>query len=166
MPAPNVSSLFLTPCTSTEIINVVNSLSNSNSTGFDGYKTKILKNIITQIAVPLSDIFNISFQNGIFPEKLKYAKVTPIHKADDKHVINNYRPISILPVFSKILEKLMYARLKTFLDKHKIINDNQYGFRENHSTYMALINMVDQISNQMDKKKILHWSFVGPIKGV
>ena len=153
MPAPNCNSIFLLPCTPTEIIDIANKLANSNSTGLDGFKAKIVKNIISLVATPLSDIFNISFQNGIFPEILKNAKVTPIHKTDDKHLINNYRPISVLPFFSKILEKLMYTRVMQFVDKHKILSDNQYGFREKHSTYMALINMIDQISSEMDNKK-------------
>lgn len=153
MPPRNCNSLFLMPCTGAEIIDIVNKLNNSKSTGLDGYKTNVIKYIIDQLATPLANIFNISLQTGIFPEKLKQAKVTPIHKADDKRLINNYRPISVLPLFSKVLEKLMYSRLITFIEKHKILTDNQYGFREKHSTYMALINMVDQISDEMDKKK-------------
>jgi len=152
MPPHNPSTIFLMPSTSAEIIDIVNNLSNSNSTGLDGFNTKILKNIINHIAEPLSCIFNSSLQYGIFPEKLKCAKITPIHKANEKHLINNYRPISILPLFSKILEKLMYTRLAAFVDKHQILSKNQYGFREKHSTYMALLNMVDQISDQMDQK--------------
>ena len=131
----------------------MNGLSNSNSTGLDGYHTKIVKSVISAIASPLADIFNISFKYGVFPDLLKNAKITPIFKADDKSMINNYRPISVLPVFSKILEKLMYQRLISFLDQHKVLNDNQYGFRENHSTDMALINMIDQISSEMDNKQ-------------
>jgi hypothetical protein len=153
MPAPNCNSIFLMPSTPNEIIDTVNELANSNSTGLDGFKVKIIKKIISQVAIPLSNIFNISFQNGIFPEILKNAKVTPIHKADDKCLINNYRPISVLPLFSKILEKLMYKRVMLFVDKHKILSDNQYGFREKHSTYMALINMIDKVSSEMDNEK-------------
>ena len=85
---------------------------------------------------------------------MKHAKVTPIYKTDDKLLVNNYRPISILPVFSKILEKLMHKRLMSFfIDKYNLICDNQYGFREKHSTYMAVLNILEQISAEMDKKK-------------
>jgi len=153
MPIPLRNSLFLTPCTSYEVIDTVNGLANSKSTGLDGYNTKVIKSVISDIASTLADIFNISFRDGIFPDSLKNAKITPVFKADDKTIINNYRPISVLPVFSKTLEKLMHRRVISFLDRHKVLNDNQYGFRENHSTDMALINMIDQISNEMDNKQ-------------
>ena len=78
----------------------------------------------------------------------------PIYKADDKFLVNNYRPVSILPVFSKIFEKLMHKRLISFfMDKYNLIHNNQYGIRENNFTYMALITILDQISQEMDIKK-------------
>ena len=67
-------------------------------------------------------------------------------------LISNYRPISILPVFSKILEKIMYSRLQKFIDQQKILCANQYGFREKHSTYLALLNIIDYITEQLDSK--------------
>jgi hypothetical protein len=89
---------------------------------------------------------------GIFPHKLKLAKVTPVFKSDDKLMVTNYRPISVLLVFSKILEKLMYSRLENCINKNKILCENQFGFREKHSTYMALLNIIDQITQQLDSK--------------
>ena len=98
-----------------------------------------------------SDIYNLSLKTGIFTDKLKTAKVSPVFKSDNKNLVNNYRHISILPVFSKILEKFMYNRILTYLDKINILTDKQYGFREKYSTYMAIIHLVDQISNVLDK---------------
>ena len=88
------------------------------------------------------------------PDKLKLAKVIPIYKSDNKLSVNNYRPISLLPVCSKILEKLMHKRLMSFLvNKHNLfLSENQFGFRDNHSTHMALINVIDQISKAMNEK--------------
>ena len=94
----------------------------------------------------------MSLKTGIFPDKLKTAKVPPVFKSDNKKLVNNYRPISILPVFSKFFEKLMYNRLLSYLDKINILTDKQYRFREKYSTYMAIINLVDQISDELDKK--------------
>ena len=152
MPSSNPHSLFLEPCSPTEIINITNSLRNCKGTGLDGYAVKVIKHVINDIAYPLSEIFNQSFQTGIFPDELKHARITPVFKSDDKQSVNNYRPVSVLPVFSKILEKLMYNRLISFINKHGILCDNQYGFREEHSTYMALLTIVDQISQEMDNK--------------
>ena len=104
------------------------------------------------VSHPLAQIFNKSLESGVFPDALKVAKVVPIHKSDDKMFINNYRPISILPIFSKIQEKIVYSRLESFIDKHNILCENQYGFREKHSTYMAVLNIIDNITEQLDAK--------------
>ena len=102
----------------------------------------------------MADIFNKSIVSGVFPDSLKYAKITPVFKTEDKCMVNNYRPISVLPVFSKVFEKLMHKRLVSFLvDKCNVIKTNPYGFRENRSTYMALVTMLDQISQEIDSKK-------------
>ena len=90
----------------------------------------------------------------MFSDKLKHAKITPVHKGDDKRLINNYRPIAILPVFSKVLEKLMHFRLMSFfIDMCNLICENQYEFRAEHTAYMALFNIMDEISVEMDNKK-------------
>jgi hypothetical protein len=87
-------------------------------------------------------------ESGRVPYQLKVAKVLPIFKADD----NNYRPISILPIFSKILKRVVYVRLIKYLTKHNILSDNQFGFRKNHSTFMAVLDLIDNLSNSIDKK--------------
>ena len=90
---------------------------------------------------PLCRIFNLSLSKGVFPDKLKVAKVTPIFKSGDPAELINYRPILVLSCLSKILEKLVYNRTVTFLDKHNLISDNQYGFRPNYSTSIALVDL-------------------------
>ena len=94
----------------------------------------------------------MSFMKGIVPTQLKIAKVIPIFKCGNPELFQNYRPISILPYFSKVLERLMYNRLCNFLTVNKIISNHQYGFRENYYTYMALVNLLDKISNNIDEK--------------
>ena len=84
------------------------------------------------ISGPLSNIFNISVREGVFPSNLKQAKVIPVYKSDDETEPGNYRPISLLSIFNRIFEKLMYRQLKNFLDKHDILFKSQYGFREKH----------------------------------
>ena len=81
-------------------------------------------------------------------------KLPPVHKGDDKRLINNYRPIFILPVFSKVLEKLIHFRLTPFfIDMCNLICDNQYGFRAKHTAYIALLNIMDEISVEIDNRK-------------
>jgi hypothetical protein len=152
LPAPNKNSIFLNPCTTYEITDIVSNLKNSKGIGLDGFSTTVVKKVITQISEPLTKIFNKSLETGVFPQKLKLAKVIPVYKTEDKLLVNNYRPISVLPVFSKILEKIMYSRLEIFINKHNILCNNQFGFRENHSTYMALLDIIDTITQQLDNK--------------
>ena len=84
--------------------------------------------------------------------KLKKAKVVPVYKNDDETEPGNYRPISLLSIFNRIFEKLMYHRLKSYLGKNDILFKSQYGFRENHSTQHAIIDIVNVIQNNMDQK--------------
>jgi hypothetical protein len=154
LPSANPSSIFLVPCTTDEIIMIINNLQNSSGVGVDCFLTRVIKSVSIEIADPLMHVFNQSFLNGVFPDKLKLAKVIPVFKSEDKLLGNNYRPISLLPVFSKVLEKLMHKRLMTFLvDKFNLLSENQFGFREHHSTHMALLNIIDQISRAMDEKE-------------
>ena len=121
-------------------------MKNSRSEGVDGINISIVKACIDLIALSLSTIFNKSISTGIVPNLLQIAKVILVFKADDRCQFINYRPISILPCFSKILEKLLYNRFLNFINKNNILFDHQYGFRKNHSTSMAIIDLVDNIS--------------------
>ena len=94
----------------------------------------IIKHVSSHIVKPLTHICNISFINCTFPDQMKVAKVIPIFKGNDKQVFTNYRPISLLPQFSKILEKVFNVRLDNFNDRHSILSNSQYGFRPNMST--------------------------------
>ena len=112
-----------------EIENIIRSLKANESHGYDGITTKILKISAPFISYPLSYIFNKSMISGIFPTRLKYATIKPIFKNGDKKNVANYRPISILPSFSKILEKIMYIRLMNHLGTNNILAAEQFGFK-------------------------------------
>ena len=109
--------------------------------------------VINHIVTPLSHICNQSFIEGVFPDEMKIARVIPLYKSGEKNKYNNYRPVSLLPQFSKILEKLFDNRLDSFIEKDNILSDNQYGFRKNRATSMALVELIDKISNSVDSKK-------------
>ena len=102
---------------------------------------------------PLANMVNLSFEQGVFPTELKIAVITPLHKAKDPMFFNNYRPISLLSVFSKIFERLMYNRILYFINRHKLFNKFQFGFRNNHSTFMALIILIENLVNALDNGK-------------
>ena len=125
----------------------------NKSAGFDNISPSVIKNIMPIIAQPLANIFNMSLSTGIFPDALKIARVVPIFKSDDKTLVNNYRPISVLPIFSKLLEKIVFKRLTSYMEAFNFLTDKQYGFREKHSTYMALVELLDRISEEIDDKK-------------
>ena len=101
--------------------------------------------------MPLTHIMNMSILHGVFPSELKIAKVIPLFKAGDKMVMSNYRPVSVLPLFSKILERLMYTRLLKFINENGLLYKFQFGFRESHSPNLAIIYLVDKISNALEE---------------
>ena len=106
----------------------------------------LLKKCFSSLCEPLKYLLNLSIEKGIFPDDLKIAKVTPIYKADDKSDLSNYRPISVLSCFSKILERMIYNRLYQYLTENKILYPKQFGFQAGHSTEHAIVQLVDQIS--------------------
>jgi len=95
-------------------------------------------------------LFNLSLSTGSFPDKLKLAKVIPIFKKGDTYLPSNYRPISLVSIFSKLLEKIMYKRLYSYLQGNNILYRYQFGFRKNHNTALALIDVVDSIYQYLD----------------
>lgn len=143
-------SFFLTPVTYNEIINTMNSLSNSHAIGSDGINPIIIKDNISCIASHLLYIFNMSFANGVFPKMLKNAIVTPVFKSGTNTDPSNYRPISILTIFSKLLEKLFYTRLIGFVNGKNILHSCQFGFRANHSTNLAIAHVVSSLISKIN----------------
>jgi len=93
-----------------------------------------------------------SVQTGKYPSKLKHAKLIPTYKGDDETDPSNYRPISLLSVFNRIFEKIMYNRLKSYIEDNELLYKAQYGFRETFSTQHAILDIVSTIQTNMDKK--------------
>ena len=151
-----VESIFIEPIIEMEVLSIIKRLKNG-AAGWDGIHARVLRTIKSIIVKPLTHVLNLSFISGIFPSELKVANVVPIFKSGDGQIFTNYRPVSVLPVFSKILERLMYNRLLSFLNKHKIIYDYQFGFREKYSTYLALIKLTEKklVKHLMKGKMLL-----------
>ena len=155
---PIDNSFFLNPVTCHEIIAITKTISNSRSVGNDGFNSLIIKNNIFYIVNQLQFIFNLSLTTGIFPRLLKDAIVTPIHKGGTTSDPGNYRPISILTLFSKLLEKIYYNRLLNFINKHNILHENQFGFRSGKSTSSAIAYVTASLINKLQNNK--HTAFV------
>ena len=115
------------------------------STGNDNISMMVLKFFSKEIATPLSTLFNKSFSEGTFPNGMKTSKVVPIYKAKDQQQFTNYRPISLLPSISKVLEKAVHKRLYSFLLRNNVLHNNQFGFRPKHSTEIAIAELVSDI---------------------
>ena len=145
----NCNSMVVLPVNQSEIIDIIKNLKHS-SPGWDAISANVVKVTYPCFIEPLAHIMNLSITQGIFPKELKLAKVIPLYKASDPMVFSNYRPVSVLPLFSKIPEHLMYTRLLSFINKHKLLYSYQFGFRRGHSPDLALICLVDRISNALE----------------
>ena len=142
-PGKRVSeSIFITSTYPQEVQRITTTLHNSQSTGPDGISSSFIKLASNQLSLPLTILFNFCVENGIFPDSLKISKVIPIYKSGPKENMSNYRPISLLPVLSKVFEKFIYSRIFSFIKKHNILSSTQYGFRPNISPELAVVDVV------------------------
>ena len=140
------NSIFLNPATENKIIKITNSFQSNKAADYDNISMSIIKHVASIISEPLTHIINLSISHGIVPDQMKIARIIPLYKADDESVLTNYRPISILPSSSKILEKNVYNRLTDHINKFNILYDNQCSFTKSHSTSLALIDLYGKIS--------------------
>ena len=146
--------------TEEELHRAFHTLKLNKSTGYDDISANVVKTCYDELLFPLKFIFNKSIKTGVFPDKLKIAKVTPIFKSGESTSLTNYRPISILPCFSKLLERIMYNRLYNYLISNSILYKNQFGFQSSNSTEYAIMELVDQISNSFDSNKFTLGVFI------
>ena len=147
-------NLVFTPTNEAEIREILLSLkSSSSSSGIDHIPSFLVKKLADILCQPLSLLVNKSLTEGRFPDKLKIAKVIPIFKSGDPSLLSNYRPVSVLPVFSKVFERVVYKRLLLHLNEFSILYTRQFGFRQKHSTSQAIIQLIDKITEAIDKKE-------------
>ena len=138
-----------------ELDKIIRSLKNKDCSGYDEISTRILKLSAPYILFQLTYICNKIMNTGIYSDRLKYAIVKPIFKRGDEWDISNYRPISLLTSFSKVVEKLIYVRLQDHITANSILSKDQYGFRTNHSTEQAIFTLLNNILGAMnDNQKV------------
>lgn len=158
-------SFFFKPLIPDELLSIISSLKNKSSiSSCDGLSCIFVKKIAPSVVEVLTHIFNLSMSSGIFPSVLKKAIIIPLFKKGDRKYLNNYRPISMLSIFSKILEKVVKKRLLDFLDENKFFSAHQFGFRENHGTEDALSMFLTEVYNNLNGGKQCFGLFVDVTK--
>ena len=160
LPSPSCSSMFLSPVTEDELLKIVQAMKNGHSEGPDGSSNYLIKKTIDCYVGVIAHIVNSSFKDGIFPTVFKSAKVIPLHKGSDPKLPSNYRPISILSAFSKIMERCIYNRLMNYLTRSNFFNKYQFGFRPGHSTEHSIMVLLQFLNDAMDRDVIPATIFV------
>lgn len=145
-------SMFMAPSTPYDILNIIMQLKNTNSVGYDGIATRILKAVAREICAHLSFIINLCISVGVFPDALKKSIVKPLYKKDSHELMINYRPIALIPVLSKVFEKYISREINTYLEKYNILSDEQKGFRRNKSINLAIYEFLQNIMQNVDKR--------------
>ena len=148
------NSFKLSPVDCNTVILTIKNLKDSNSYGSDGIPFRYIKDALPVIVYYLTIIINTSIVTTKYPDSWKVPHVIPLHKGGTSDDVTNYRPISLLPVFSKILEKIVASQLTAFLESNKLLVENQHGFRPKLSTETALLKITDKIYNNIDNKKL------------
>ena len=148
----NQNSIFLRPTTPLECEKIIENLKNVKS-GPNEFPVKLYKHYKSILSVPISILVNKSFSSGSFPVSLKSACVTPVFKSGDKYSVLNYRPISILPFLSKILEKCLVLRILNFANKYKLFSEKQFGFLQKRSTIDAISSLIEHIYTALNERK-------------
>lgn len=151
LPGSFNKSILLRKVTTEEVKKIISNLKDS-AAGNDEIKPITVKNSNDTLTPPLLYLTNLSLSTGTFPDSLKIARIIPVFKKNDQRYFSNYRPISLLSVFSKIFEKVMYNRVIEFLEKFKITCISQFGFRKNRSTCLAILTFLENLRKAMENK--------------
>lgn len=146
------ASFFLAPVDPIEIEKIISSLCTKKSSGFDGVPCNLIRSLSGYLTPILTYIINVSFSAGLFPCQLKTAYVVPIYKKGCQADMRNYRPISLLSVFSKIIERAFQIRLQSYLKKFKILVPQQFGFTKGRSTQDAVLSLCETVLQNFDSK--------------
>jgi hypothetical protein len=146
----NPQSMYLEDCDSEEILEIIKGLENNKSSDIP---IRLIKKSAHIFSNTLANYFNIFMKSGLFPDVLKLGKVTPVFKKGNPEVLGNYRPVSTLPIFGKIFEKIIYSRVYKYAISCNLLNENQFGFRQSHSTCHAVNYSVSLIQEALHKNR-------------
>ena len=146
--------------TSNDVERCLKGIRRLKSTGLDDLPPCLLKDSVSVISLPLACIINILLSTGVFPSQWKNARIVPVHKSGSTSSVGNYRPISMLPFLSKIIEKLVHQQLMKFLDENKLLSDFQFGFRPKMSTELAATLVLDNVRKNVDQGYMVCATFI------
>jgi hypothetical protein len=138
-----------------DVMKIIRDLKNSKSTGTDDIDTKIIKLVAGDILPAVTHIVNLSIREKEFPNLWKLSKVVPLLKKGDPLVPKNYRPVALLPILSKILEKAVFMQIVDYLDSNHLLHPNHHGCRSGHNTATALIQMYDRWVEDVEEGKLV-----------
>ena len=133
------------------IISIINNMNANKAGGYDGISVGMLQLCASEVAIPLQIMFQKCIRTGNFPDSWKYANVQPIHKKDNRQIKSNYRPISLLPICGKILEKIVFDEVYSYLNTNNLLSKNQSGFRPGDSTILQLLSITSTIYESFEK---------------
>ncbi len=146
-------SLTNSPVTRSEIAEIFKLLQDKKTQDYCGISINFIKNFSDQLVMPLQHIINLSFETSVVPNQMKIAKVIPLFKSGDPLSMDNYRPISLLSSFSKILEKIVANRLCNYLETNNLLSTSQFGFRPGHSTVHPMTLFANHVSKALNEKE-------------
>ncbi len=159
MKSPIINSMFLFNTNKPEIQKIIKTLKNNSLLSSD-IKVSLVKHVSEEISEYLCKVIDTIFSTGKFPDFLKMAVVTPVYKSGDNSLFSNYRPISVLPVLSKLVERCLFNRLISFINKNNLLTDRQFGFRKSHSTIHALTYYYDKLSELLEDNLYVISTFI------
>ena len=149
-----VTTFHFHEITTQDVMCIISKLPNKKSTGYDEISTETVKILSAVISPTLSLIINKCILNGTVPDEMKVSKIKPLFKKGDVTLLNNYRPISLLPCVSKIFERVLFNQLYEYFERNDLLTQHQYGFRKNHSTEFAAMELIDRVANLLELGKI------------
>lgn len=161
----NPHAIFLNPTSENEVIIAIKKLNGKAAAGNDNIRAETVKKHYQYIAKPLAHVINQTLETGNFPKQLKQAIITPIFKEGDEKLATNYRPISVLPVFSKVLERIIFDRIVNFLVRYNLMSKKQFGFTENTGVNDALYDLLNEVYSSLNNKLKCLTIFMDMAKG-
>ena len=138
--------------TEENVIKLIKATKSKDSAGMDDISSKILKMSAEVLSIPLTRVINTSITTGVFPKRWKIAKVTPVLKKGDSKSKSNYRPVALLPAFSKVLEAVVHQQIMFHVEKEGILPRTQHGFRRHRSTNSALLYLTSKWEEWLQRK--------------
>ena len=147
-------SLSLKACHPDEILEIINNLKSTKSCGLDNIDSYIIKLAKHELLPAITHIVNLSIEERKFPQMWKCAKVIPLHKKEEITLPKNYRPVALLPIMSKILERAIFTQIIKYFEENNLLHPSHHGFRAKHNTSTALLQMFDIWLEALEKEEI------------